>query len=320
MRRVLWTRTASSSSRSPSGSRPIALPTGIATCTRTRSMSFSESTRGYPTIERATYPREAVPGVESPRAIPVASGIRAGTISADALEAAERYARSTKVDVTCSSCIAASCSDEAYCGKAATPTRPSIRSVCTRRSSARWSASRSPTARSASVHDSIAQYQPEWSDPEHSQIRHQPTCRRCRGGIRSRCSDGGQPVLETPSAGRSARTSKKHGTLSFDVQEPPRPAFRLQRRQSNAAQDDDHRAHDGTAITPSTCPKKLWNAARQSHRARLARTTQGGLVFATTTSLIRNPARLAARRDRDARPHGRVRRSGRYCRKHGSGR
>ena len=171
----------------------------------------------YPAIDRL-YPQEAVPGVEPARTIPVASESER-TIRADALAAAERYARSTK-STSLLVFHRGKLQYESYWegSSAETPV---------------YSFSMHKTivgmvvgfaiadGKIGSVEDSVAKYLPEWSDREHSQIRLKHLL-QMSSGIES-MQYGDNPFSKHQR--RQIGTDLEHTALTFDVQEPPGQHF-----------------------------------------------------------------------------------------------
>ena len=177
--------------------------------------SFSE--HPYPTIDRL-YPQEAVPGVDSPRAIPVATQSER-TIRADALEAAERYARSTK-STSLLVWHRGKLQYEKYWegSNAETP----VYSFSMHKTIVGMMVGFAiADGKIGSVEDSVAKYLPEWSDPEHSQIRIEHLL-QMSSGIES-MQYGDNPFSKHQR--RQIGTDVASTALSFDVQEPPGQRF-----------------------------------------------------------------------------------------------
>ena len=144
-----------------------------------------------------------------------------------------------------------------------------------------------------SIEDSVAKYLPEWSDSEHSQIRLQHLLQMSSGIESMQYGDNPFSRHQRRQIGtdleRTALQLRRPGTAG--------PALRLQRHQPDAARDD-HRAHDGTPLCRVPLREAL-ETARQSHRARLARSRRRARVRGDVA--VCDAARLAARRDHDAR-------------------
>lgn len=166
----------------------------------------------YPTLDRL-YPQEAVPGVDTPRAIPVAAESER-TIRADALEAAERYARSTK-STSLLVFHRGKLQYEAYWegSDAQTP----VYSFSMHKTIVGMMVGFAlADGKIASIDDSVAKYLPEWSDPEHSQIRIRHLL-QMSSGIES-MQYGDNPFSKHQR--RQIGTDLERTALSFDVQEP----------------------------------------------------------------------------------------------------
>jgi CubicO group peptidase (beta-lactamase class C family) len=171
----------------------------------------------YPTLDRL-YPQEAVTGVDPPRAIPVASEVER-TISRDALEAAERYARSTK---TTSLLVyhRGRLQYESYWegSSAETP----VYSFSMHKTIVGMMVGFAiADGRIGSIDDSVAKYLPEWSDPQHSQItlRH---LLQMSSGIES-MQYGDNPFSKHQR--RQIGTDLERTALSFDLAEAPGQRF-----------------------------------------------------------------------------------------------
>ena len=171
----------------------------------------------YPTLDRL-YPQEAVPGVDPPRAIPVAAESER-TIRPDALSAAERYARSTK-STSLLVFHRGKLQYEAYWegSDAETP----VYSFSMHKTIAGMMVGFAlADGKIASIDDSVAKYLPEWSDPEHSQIRIRHLL-QMSSGIES-MHYGDNPFSKHQR--RQIGTDLERTALSFDVQEPPGRQF-----------------------------------------------------------------------------------------------
>jgi CubicO group peptidase (beta-lactamase class C family) len=171
----------------------------------------------YPTIDRL-YPQEAVRGVEPARAIPVAPEPER-TIRADALEAAERYARSTK-STSLLVFHRGKLHYESYWegSNAETP----VYSFSMHKTIVGMMVGFAiADGRIGSVEDSIAKYLPEWSDAGHSQIRLKHLL-QMSSGIES-MQYGDNPFSKHQR--RQIGTDLERTALSFDVQEPPGQRF-----------------------------------------------------------------------------------------------
>jgi len=171
----------------------------------------------YPTIDRL-YPQEAVPGVEPARTIPVASESER-TIRADALAAAERYARSTK-STSLLVFHRGKLQYESYWegSSAETP----VYSFSMHKTIVGMAVGFAiADGKIGSVEDSVAKYLPEWSDREHSQIRLKHLL-QMSSGIES-MQYGDNPFSKHQR--RQIGTDLEHTALSFDVQEPPGQHF-----------------------------------------------------------------------------------------------
>ena len=171
----------------------------------------------YPTLDRL-YPQEAVSGVDPPRAIPVAAESER-TIRADALEAAERYARSTK-STSLLVFHRGKLQNEAYWegSDAQTP----VYSFSMHKTIVGMMVGFAlAEGKIASIDDSVAKYLPEWSDPAHSQIRIRHLL-QMSSGIES-MQFGDNPFSKHQR--RQIGTDLERTALSFDVQEPPGRRF-----------------------------------------------------------------------------------------------
>lgn len=171
----------------------------------------------YPTIDRL-YPQEPVPGVEPPREIPVAAE-SARTVSREALDAAERYARSTK-STSLLVFHRGKLQYESYWegSDAETP----VYSFSMHKTVVGMMVGFAlADGRIGSIEDSVAKYVPEWSDAEYSQIRIKHLL-QMSSGIES-MQYGDNPFSKHQR--RQIGTDLEGTALSFGVQEPPGRRF-----------------------------------------------------------------------------------------------